>query len=279
MLYFDVLPLHPLPQPLESLTGYLIRVAEVNHLPSIDALALLCFPQSSRRIVRNFNDYTPLTLEDAACTLARTQAELQQMTFYHLGRKFGRSTHPQKMSRFLNGSLAHHLRWCPECLAEDNYYRLTWRFKSLIGCPDHGCVLLEHCPHCGQPVPLFKAPLRLGMCSICHGDLRLVASENVSAQTVQVEAELLARLLTPHPIENNPVPAVRRLGRQYLQARMKIGLNGAKTAARLELTHTVIEGIEFGNTDRRGCSFEHYRRYADLVGLDLNCLLETSIAL
>jgi len=62
---------------------------------------------------------------------------------------------------------------------------------------------------------------------------------------------------------------VKALGRRYAQARNLMGLSGPRVAQALSVTHTVVQGIEFGNTDRRGCSFQDYRRYADFMGVDL----------
>ena len=37
--YFAVLPLHPMPEHLESLTSYLMRLAEINGISSMDGLS------------------------------------------------------------------------------------------------------------------------------------------------------------------------------------------------------------------------------------------------
>ena len=42
--FFDVLPVHPQPLPLESLTSYLMRLAEANHITSMTGLSAICFP-------------------------------------------------------------------------------------------------------------------------------------------------------------------------------------------------------------------------------------------
>src|SRR5262245_20423143 len=114
--YFDTLPIHPPPERLESLTGYLTRLAEANGILSIDGLSATCFPERDRRIARSIADYPPLSFTTLAHVTACSESLLRSTTFYHLGSKFGRSTHPQALSRFLSGSVAQYLRFCPACL-------------------------------------------------------------------------------------------------------------------------------------------------------------------
>src|SRR5579859_3339289 len=59
--YFDALPLHPRPEYLESLTSYLMRLAEHNGISSIDGITALSFPHQDRRITRDMADYPPVS--------------------------------------------------------------------------------------------------------------------------------------------------------------------------------------------------------------------------
>src|SRR6266566_2114957 len=55
---WKVLPLHPQPQPLESFTSYLIRLAEANGLQSIrEIVALLGSPRRRQESLYNSPDY------------------------------------------------------------------------------------------------------------------------------------------------------------------------------------------------------------------------------
>jgi hypothetical protein len=169
--YFDTLPLHPPPQLLESFTSYLLRVAESNVIHSVDELVALCFPDQNRRITREVGDYPPLSLKALSAATVTTVPTLLATTFYHLVAKFGRSTHPQAASRFLGGSLAGYLRYCPACLVEHTYYTLPWRFLALSGCVEHRCLLHDACGWCGKSIPLTLAPLKISICPYCWGDL------------------------------------------------------------------------------------------------------------
>lgn len=41
-------------------------------------------------------------------------------------------------------------QWCPRCLAELGYARVTWDFQLVTACQIHGVKLLERCPSCSR---------------------------------------------------------------------------------------------------------------------------------
>src|SRR6266568_5197833 len=180
--YFDVLPLHRRPEYLESLTSFLMRLAEHNGISSIDGLSALCFPDQDRRITRGIADYPPVSFGDLTRVGTWSEEILRTTTFFHLAAKFGRSTLPQPISRFLSGCIGQNLRYCPLCFAEQRftYYLLTWRFLMLTYCHKHKSRLLETCGHCDELIPLFRAPFKLGNCPRCRQSLKLCAVDSVS---------------------------------------------------------------------------------------------------
>src|SRR2546429_1026432 len=179
--YFDVLPIHPRPEHSESLTSYLMRLAEFNGISSIDGISALGFPQQDRRITRDIADYPPVSFDKLARGGACSEELLRITTFFHLAAKFGRSTLPQPTSRFLSGSLGKSLRYCPVCIASQRikHYLLSWRFLLVTCCYRHKCQLLETCSHCGELIPLFTAPFKLGNCPKCQKNLNMCAIASV----------------------------------------------------------------------------------------------------
>ncbi len=168
---FEVLPVHPKIYSLESLTGYLIRLAVLNKIKSVDGISFTLFPEQSKRVTREIADFVPLNIETLKAATNRTEAELLQATFHHLVVKFGRSAHPQALSRFVSSAISDHFRYCPYCLSETAYYSLLWRFKIITVCIKHLSWLRDHCPNCGKLLPLFKAPFNIGSCQNCGGSL------------------------------------------------------------------------------------------------------------
>ena len=281
--YFDVLPLHPQPEYLESLTSYLMRLAELNGISSIDGLSALCFSCQDRRITRDIADYPPVSFGDLTKVGTWSEEILRTTTFFHLAAKFGRSTLPQPMSRFLSGCISPNLRYCPICFSEqrESYYLLPQRFLMLTCCCKHKCRLLEACGHCGELIPLFTSPFKLGNCPRCQQSLKLCAAAPVSDEG-ELEAALHAHddivfLLTPQPWEANSSDVIKRVGRRLSHMRQIKRLTAMEVASQIGVTLTVVEGIERGDFQGRGATLQCYFKYAHYLCLDLKEVFSDAI--
>jgi hypothetical protein len=210
---------------------------------------------------------------------SNAQEDLLATTFYHLGKKFGRSTRPSPFARFLRGSLGSHLRFCPACLLEDGHYSLIWRFLMLDGCATHRCRLLEYCGHCGASLPLFGLRLQVGVCPTCSEDLTRCSAEQLSEQEVR-EASLrtsdLAYLLSPHPCEEDNGIA-KTVGRRLATLRRGKQLFAQHVATHLGAPESQIRGIERGGTEQ-GAPFHLYVQYADYLDVSLQEVLNGTYA-
>jgi hypothetical protein len=273
--YFDSLPLHPKPEPLESLTSYLIRLAKLNGVLSIDGISALFFSHQDRRITRGISDYPPASFNSLTRIGILDKEILRSTTFFHLAAKFERSALPQPMSRFLAGSVGQYLRYCPLCFAEQGvrHYLLTWRFLMVTCCYKHQCKLLEACGHCGALIPLFKAPFTLGVCQRCLKDLKLC---NAALVSNDVEFEKSRRvyndvvfLLTHQSWESENSKTIKQVGRWLSFTRQMKRLTAVEVARRIGVTLTIVEGIERGDFRGRGATLLSYFKYADCLCLNL----------
>ena len=267
--YFDVLPYHPQPQPLESLTGYLLRLAEGNGLQSVQGLVMTCFPTLGGKKYIHIPTDHPLTDWRGLPTVAACAEDtLRATTFYHLAEKFGAPTRPQGTGAFLRGSIAYHFRYCPLCLAERGYHALPWRFVELTGCAEHTCRLLDRCGHCGNLLPILPtAPLRVGLCGHCGGDLRHCQSvmlTDTEQQHTLKQQQALEFLLSPKPAE---LEASQRLGRRLVYWRLKQRVTAATMAEQLGIPRPSITFIEQGRRRGAGGNFERYQQYVAYLGL------------
>lgn len=271
--YFDSLPVHPQPLPLESFTSYLIRLAESNRITFAKAWAAVLFPHRKQGIRREAADLLPLSF-GALPILARcTEEQLRATTLFHVGQKFGRSTLPQHLGRFLNGSIAPYLRYCPACIAEQGFYSLVWRFLNIQGCPTHADNLLDECPHCENRVPLFASPLKIGVCSVCDGDLsqgNAVALTSAELQLVDVQIQDIKFLLQPNPIKSESKQLLLYIGKQFVQARQARKQTRLEIAEILQIKIDEVAGIEVGAVQTRGATLQAYIRYAAYLELTLS---------
>jgi len=214
---------------------------------------------------------------------ACSEETLRPTTFFHLAVKFGRSTLPQPVSRFLCGCVGQYLRYCPVCIAEQrvSHYLLPWRFLTVTYCCKHKCRLLEACWHCGEWIPLFIAPFALGCCPRCRHDLKLCA---VASHEAETELEIASHahddivfLLTPQPWEADSVSVIKRVGRRLSYMRQMQRLTAVEVASQIGVSLTVIEGIERGDLLGRGATLLCYFKYAGHLCLDLKAVFSDAI--
>ena len=181
---------------IESLTGYVLRLAEAHCLPvgaliglELERHTFMEIPNPPAQNERNGCScgqisYSANGVEESAvkwssalerCTLRKG---LHRLTFLAFG------------DFFCSLSLFRRLRtWCPACFeewrisGETVYEPLLWSLKVVSVCPRHRERLISICPHCHRPMrPLtsFSCP---GYCGRCNGWLG-ITQEGVARETV-----------------------------------------------------------------------------------------------
>lgn len=203
--YFDVLPVRRQPKRGESSSSLLGHVIHENAIRSY-LIAVEAFFEGKNGLA-SLRDCTPSNLAIIATLLNCPEPILKATTFFHLCTKFGCPSDPRTQETFLSGAVSQSLRYCSQCLSEDNYYHLIWRFKSLIGCPIHECELFDRCGNCESAIPIFAAPFQLGVCPTCGTVLKNCKSkplDETKLAVVKADWQELEFLLTPHASEAIP---------------------------------------------------------------------------
>ncbi len=268
--YFDALPLRPPPQPFESFTSYLTRLAEANGKKRYSQFNPFF---GGYRSIFSFADYPPRSFGMLPAITTCSETELLRTTFYHVGKKFGRVYEPSRLARFLSGVIASSLRYCPLCLQEALYYSLPWRFLPLIGCPKHACRLLEQCGHCNCSIPIFPAPFRMGICPTCGGDLRdciLSRLTEEEAQGVCAASREIVFFLCPHSWETTEPAFLEKLGQEFMLLRYNKQLKRRDVSAETDLARWILEAIELGQSGSSRTSLRWYFEYATYLGVPLS---------
>ncbi len=267
---FDVLPVHPQPERLESFTGYLTRLAEANGLTRYSDLAQRLFPGVHSLKVREMTDYPPESFGNLAREAICSERILRSTTFFHLARKFGRTPKVRSLSLLLVGAASRHLRYCPLCLAEYGYYQLPWRLLPLVGCPQHHCYLLDRCTGCGGLIRLLANNFRVGICPHCQADLRssptrpLPSEVQSDVQALSLELEFL---LLPQPWESGTsLPAVAA-GTAFERARRRTQQSANEVAAQMGMLRSGVRAIERGGVGLAGATFLRYLQYTRYLGV------------
>lgn len=279
MDYFEILPIHPQPEPLESFTSYLIRLAEANGLGSAQGFVRLLFPASEQTCQRYLRGY-PLDSFAPIATLAGcSEDRLRATTFFYLGECFGWPAEAD-LRLFLRKCLVPRLRYCPLCLVERPYYPLAWRFRWLAGCAFHGVRLLDRCGHCQHAAPVFGPPLRIGVCPACGGRYGDCIAETLTGSDlarVQSRSQDLEYLLTPRGPKTRDLFSAEQIGAQYAIQRHARSLSLEDIARRTNLPIAKLEGLEAGDL-QKGVRFQDYLAYADGLDMSVRGLLETVVS-
>ncbi|WP_084612596.1 TniQ family protein [Pseudogulbenkiania sp. MAI-1] len=147
------LPSRPLPFPLESAMGYLLRLGVANDFASLTWLQ--AYRKHVAIEVKDFEQFflqatghPPHTLQQlwgpsSSALPARPEKRLGIKTIYWN---------------------LHHRRWCPDCLREKPYWKAEWLVTLQVACPVHQRALHEQCPACHQPVGWYSGGLTLCRC-------------------------------------------------------------------------------------------------------------------
>lgn len=137
----------------------------------------------------------------------------------------------------------------------------------LEGCSVHHVCLLDHCSHCGMPIPLFTPPYLVRHCPSCQGDLAACPAEPLPANEWAVTHEVaydLTQLLTRQPCEYADSFRPQLLGTVLKRHRKKCGWSRQQVAERLELREKDVTAMEWAVT-HAGKDFHRLYRFATMI--------------
>ncbi len=159
----------------ESLSSFMLRFAYengVNFLFFWNAMRKSRNKYCQMRYLYLLN-YTPLNVIDYTKFSYKTglnQESVFKLTLYNVLKKFSINDNLVR-ARFLNGMIRDEIFfYCPECLKEKAYHRLTWMIEDIKGCHVHKTSLRNSCPHCRSTLK-YKDLREISLCPYCAGNL------------------------------------------------------------------------------------------------------------
>ena len=194
--------------PGEALDAYLERVADANYLTTARLIEMVRAGHGSTTAYLMLAP-TPATLKRIAHLTGAAAAALQNAT---LAAYDGTSLDlhgldPAHQSSFRTIAArgwipGHGTQICPQCLADDGIWRITWRLPTTTVCRTHGTYLLATCPGCQRPFrdqrhsplrivgsqTLCGNPLGQGPRKQCRVDLTTLAAEPADDACLQRQA-------------------------------------------------------------------------------------------
>ena len=80
-------------------------------------------------------------------------------------------------------------QFCPRCLEDAVYHRLTWTPYAIAACLEHRCLLVQQCPGCHRPVTISM--VTVATCHSCGTDLRTASAQDFSGDVWALQAQEL----------------------------------------------------------------------------------------
>lgn len=251
---------------VESLTGYLKRLAQAHHLKVVD-LVTFCSTQTDRHVL-------PSTLQKLSWVDGMTDsaqawsALLGKLTCQEmlgcLTMNYWRTLlNPYQMLR-------QHHAWCPQCFTDAAcretplHEPLAWRLQCVGACTVHHCSLVERCPTCGCQFTSLSNWAVVGYCPKCQGwlgDSTLVDPVHSSDEENCKRADAVGRLLSLAP-QMNPALCNRmgyvipHLGQQHQTTYTYLA----------QVMHTRASSVSLLLADRRHPSLDMVARLAAYSG-------------
>jgi AraC-like DNA-binding protein len=195
------LPAHPQPlgidtPDVESLSGYLQRVAAMNHLPIFSLLAATGWVRRGGNSRPVNPDLCPWDLADLARVTRQSVETLEQMTLLPLYRVFYgvRLKHRAAVWQFFSNGhgpiFTNTRRYCPQCLRESLAYRLRWQCCEILVCLRHETLLVSACPACSRSSPILSRMSVLGRCLRCRRLLTETDPQEAPQKLVEHQRDL-----------------------------------------------------------------------------------------
>lgn len=165
----------PLPKSGESLSGYLLRIVDMNF---VDVNTLLASVHNgSRRRTDHQIDILPervIDLQALAAIVGVPFSQLWTMTFQSVVEKYvdkfdPSQEYPTAMRRGVTDKT--HRRFCPVCLQEEGVLKLIWQVKEVEICDKHHVGLTSKCPVCETEQPFLSKSIAVLRCASCGSTL------------------------------------------------------------------------------------------------------------
>jgi DNA-binding XRE family transcriptional regulator/AraC-like DNA-binding protein/transposase len=274
--FFESLPLRPGPYAGECLSGYLLRLADLNGYGIFWDLVGDLFPtwDAPQQINKLKWEYPLKDWGRIPLRTGLTPGELTRLTVAPWVEKFRL---PPDLHRSIYLSPGHFLkslvnpvlRVCPLCLQSQPYLRLLWRLLPVTVCVEHSCLLQERCSVCGTTLTPVSQDHRHLRCPACGAYFHSLSVPMASQDILNVQRrrqEDFCFLLDPATAiakacaDADPAPA---LGLKFRYLRDQAGMATKAVAQKANLTVEAITTIEQGAL----VPLRHYLSYLETLQL------------
>lgn len=274
--FFEKLPLHPAPYAGECLSGYILRLADLNGYNILWDLVGDLFPtwKAPQQIGMLKWEYPLENWGRMPLRTGLSSAELNHLTVAFWVEKFRSSlniTRSNYMSpgHALHGILNPNLRICSLCLQSQPYLRLIWRLLPVTVCLEHGCLLEKRCSGCGAVLTPVNRDHRHLQCPVCGTDLRSLPVVMAPQEMLNLQRrrqDEFQFLLDPENIitktgEDAAYDPAHALGLKFRYIRYLTKASTKAMAKKANLSTAALKSIEQGVR----AALPHYLTYLESI--------------
>ncbi|WP_083851186.1 helix-turn-helix domain-containing protein [Pusillimonas noertemannii] len=83
--------------------------------------------------------------------------------------------------------LTSHIRWCPQCVADNPILLSRWLYRTTVVCTQHRAFMRDECPHCHAPQKIQRFSSK---CCSCGSSVSKPVADDVPEPLVQLQARL-----------------------------------------------------------------------------------------
>jgi hypothetical protein len=200
----------------ESLSSYIHRVTVLNRYESISYILTECKISST---TYSSNLYSSQHLNVISNLTTKSIELLQSHSNYLIVKYIGKDLAVKLIMKY-------RVKYCPLCLKESLYHKLSWILYYLNVCPTHRTYLVENCKGCDSPISLKS--VMGGFCEKCRCILAYAASENIEHIKVIFEPQMYLYNSLFNP----------------LMAKLTLGLKIDEFLKLVDLSYFLLEGME-----------------------------------
>lgn len=272
-----MLPIHPQPLQDEIFSSWLVRLAFANKFPLHTFYSsLLRYKEpiwnrdSDRHPTPNLlNILSIQTGQSVQSLLMLTLMSYEGILFEQLP-NIGNAPWVMPLGIYHRTRKSNGMQFCPVCLQADNdtaYYRRHWRLALCPICVQHGCLLHQHCPACGETIAFHRHGIgrariaslnALFTCHHCSHDLRDVTPRQIPMRSAyQHNLVRLIESLNAQSWSGSPLGSTHPLALfQGLHAliQLLIGRHGGRLRARMRIA---LDVELYERREKRHVEFEH----------------------
>jgi hypothetical protein len=201
MLSGNILPIHFKPLDDELLSSWLMRLIRANFM-SYRTFYAQVMPNNTDRnrdldrsadieLLKHFEVKTGAGVERSY----RTALRAYEGFIYEKHNTQGNTNWIMPIGIHGGAKMRYGLQCCPQCLSEgEPYFRRSWRLAFVTCCVQHGNMLVDRCPECGDTISFIKTPIEkdsITFCKICGYDLRSFRPGAASNRLLNIQRRLL----------------------------------------------------------------------------------------